>query len=83
MTNTDWSYLPSARVYMQQILYDKFSYDKFNLLVWTCQQVYFDNLLVASNVIVIICYSQIRNVRICYSKICQRKVFIAAMTEKL
>jgi hypothetical protein len=44
--------LPSARVYMQQILYDKFSYDKFDLLVWTCQQVYFDNLLVASNVIV-------------------------------
>jgi hypothetical protein len=38
--------LPSARVYMQQILYDKFSYDKFYLLVWTCQQVYFDNLLV-------------------------------------
>jgi hypothetical protein len=42
---------------MQQILYDKFSYDKFSydkfyLLVWTCQQVYFDNLLVASNVIV-------------------------------
>ena len=35
-------------VYMQQILYDKFSYDKFYLLVWTCQQVYFDNLLVAS-----------------------------------
>jgi hypothetical protein len=33
---------------MQQILYDKFSYDKFYLLVWTCQQVYFDNLLVAS-----------------------------------
>jgi hypothetical protein len=31
---------------MQQILYDKFSYDKFYLLVWTCQQVYFDNLLV-------------------------------------
>jgi hypothetical protein len=37
---------------MQQILYDKFSYDKFYLLVWTCQQVYYDNLLVASNVIV-------------------------------
>jgi hypothetical protein len=35
-------------VYMQQILHDKFSYDKFYLLVWTCQQVYFDNLLVAS-----------------------------------
>jgi hypothetical protein len=33
---------------MQQILYDKFSYDKFYLLVWTCQQVYFDNLSVAS-----------------------------------
>jgi hypothetical protein len=33
---------------MQQILYDKFSYDKFYLLVWTCQQVYFDNLLVTS-----------------------------------
>jgi hypothetical protein len=33
---------------MQQILYDKFSYDKFYLLVWTCQQVYFDNLLVAN-----------------------------------
>jgi hypothetical protein len=32
---------------MQQILYDKFSYDKFYLLVQTCQQVYFDNLLVA------------------------------------
>jgi hypothetical protein len=44
--------LPSVRVYMQQILYDKFSHDKFYLLVWTCQQVYFDNLLVASNVIV-------------------------------
>jgi hypothetical protein len=28
------------------------SYDKFYLLVWTCQQVYFDNLLAASNVIV-------------------------------
>ena len=26
-------YLPSARVYMQHILYDKFSYDKFYLLV--------------------------------------------------
>jgi hypothetical protein len=33
----------------EQVLYDKFSYDKFYLLVWTCQQVYFDNLLVASN----------------------------------
>jgi hypothetical protein len=45
----DKFYLPSARVYMQQLLYDKFSYDKFYLiLVWTCQQVYFDNLLVAS-----------------------------------
>jgi hypothetical protein len=30
---------------MQQNLYDK-----FYLLVWMCQQVYFDNLLVASNV---------------------------------
>jgi hypothetical protein len=48
----DKFYLPSARVYMQQILNDKFSYDKFYLLVWTCQQVYFDNLLVASNVMV-------------------------------
>jgi hypothetical protein len=27
--------LPSARVYMQQILYDKFANDKFYLLVWT------------------------------------------------
>jgi hypothetical protein len=35
---------------MQQILYDKFSYDKFYLLMWTCQQAYFDNLL-ANNVI--------------------------------
>ena len=25
----DKFYLPSARVYMQHILYDKFSYDKF------------------------------------------------------
>jgi hypothetical protein len=23
---------------MQHILYDKFSYDKFYLLVWTCQK---------------------------------------------
>jgi hypothetical protein len=44
--------LASARVHMQQILYDKFSYDKLYLLVWTSQQVYFDNLLVSSNVIV-------------------------------
>ena len=29
----DKFYLPSARVYMQQILYDK-----FYLLVWTCQK---------------------------------------------
>jgi hypothetical protein len=42
----DKFYLPSARVYMQQILNDKFSYDKFYLLVWTCQQVYFDNVMV-------------------------------------
>jgi hypothetical protein len=45
----DKFYSPNARVYMQHILYDKFSHDKFNLLVWTCQ----------------------------------KKVFIAAMTEKL
>jgi hypothetical protein len=31
----DKFYLPSARVYMQQILYDMFSYDKFYLLVWS------------------------------------------------
>jgi hypothetical protein len=48
----DKFYLTSAGVYMQEIIYDKFSYDKFYLLLWTCQQVYFDNLLVASNVIV-------------------------------
>ena len=34
----DKFYLASARVYMQQILYDKFSYDKLHLLVWTCQE---------------------------------------------
>ena len=39
-----WHVFAATPVYVQEILYEKFFFDKFYFLAWTCKQVYLDNL---------------------------------------